>query len=242
MRKRHRHPAIVYTSSVHVLVTLGIVVLPFLFFLLFSELAHLATGELFSNLFVSSFRLIIAYFISAALAWMCAIFFFRGRRATIALPIFDVLQSFPTFAALPLATVAFGSSNSTIIFFLVITIIWPILFSLISSLKLIKRDWEEAVEIAQLRGFAYLRYVLWPASIPGLVTGSIIGLGEGWEALVATEIIAGSNVGLGSFFNAHSQNPAITAFGIMGLLLLIFSINKLIWLPLLEWSHILTEE
>ena len=160
----------------------------------------------------------------------------------IALPIFDVMQSFPTFAALPLATVVWGPSNTTIIFFLIITVIWPILFSLISSLKLIWRDWEEASEIAQLRGFNYLRYVLWPASIPGIITGSIIGLGEGWEALVATEMISGNHFGLGSFFATYSQSSMITAFGILGLLIMIFSVNKLVWLPLLDWSHTLTEE
>ena len=241
MRKRHPH-SLIYASRWHLAITLFIVVLPFVFFLVFSEIAHIPVSELFTDLFVSSFRLLVAYLIGITIAWLLAILFYQGRRAMIALPVFDVMQSFPTFAALPLATVLWGPSNTTIIFFLVITVIWPILFSLISSLKLIKHEWEEAVEIAQLKGFDYLRYVLWPASIPGLVTGSIIGLGEGWEALVATEIIAGNNFGLGSFFNSHTQSTAITAFGILGLLILIFSINKLIWLPLLEWSHTITEE
>lgn len=239
MGKKH---VAIYTSHWHLLITFFIVVLPFVFFLAFSQFAHITIRQLFFNLFISSFRLLLAYLIAVVVAWVLAIFFYRGKAAMIALPFFDVMQSFPTFAALPLATILWGPSNTTIVFFLVITVIWPILFSLISSLKLIRRDWEEAAEIAQLRGFNYLRYVVWPASIPGLVTGSIIGLGEGWEALVATEIISGNKLGLGSFFNAYSQNTMITAFGILGLLILIFSINKLIWLPLLEWSHSITEE
>ena len=32
-------------------------------------------------------------------------------------------------------------------------------------------------------------------------------------------------------------NPKITFLGILGFLILIFSINKLIWTPLLDWSH-----
>ena len=105
-----------------------------------------------------------------------------------------------------------------------------------------KRDWEEAVEVAGLKGFDYVRNFLWPISAPGLITGSIIGLGEGWEALVATEIIVEIKDGLGSFFQSFSTNASVTAFGILGLLILIFSMNKILWLPLLEWSHRKMEE
>jgi len=44
-------------------------------------------------------------------------------------------------------------------------------------------------------------------------------------------------MGLGDFFGTYAANPTITTFGILGFLLFIFSINKLVWLPLLERSH-----
>ncbi len=236
VRKSRSHLKI-YESRLHLFVTLAVIIAPFLFLLIFSRLTHIAAGKLWSDISVSFFRIFIAYLIAAALGWLAAVSFYKGRRAAVALPIFDVLQSFPTFAALPLATFFWGPSNFTIIFFLVITIIWPLFFSIIGSLKLVRRDWEEVAEIASLRGWRYVRHFLWPVSITGLITGSIIGLGEGWEALVATEIIVNANAGLGRFFGFFANNTNITAFGILGFLVLIFSINKLIWLPLMEWSH-----
>jgi NitT/TauT family transport system permease protein len=238
MNKHHTH---IYISRAHLLATILLVLGPFLFLLLFSRFAKIATGDLFRDVFVSAWRLAVAYSISATCAWIAATAFYRGTRAAIALPIFDVLQSFPTFALLPLAVRAFGASNFTVISFLIVTIVWPIFFSLIGSLKLIQRDWEEAVEISGLRGFRYLALFLWPVSVPGLITGTIIGLGEGWEALVATEIITKTPMGLGNFFERFSTNPSVTAFGILGLLFLIFSINKLVWLPLLERTHEMME-
>lgn len=232
----------IYESRTHLWMTLLFLILPFIFFLLFSNLIHIAKLKLFSDIFNSVLRIIIAYLIATILGWVFAVSFYKGKKATIALPFFDVLQSFPTFAALPLVSYFWGATNFTVVLFLVITIIWPIFFSIISSLKLIQHDWEEVVEITNLKGFSYLVHFLWPVSITGLITGSIIGLGEGWEALVATEIIVGIKNGLGNFFNTFSKNPTVTVFGILGLLLLIFSINKLIWLPLLEWSHRRMEE
>jgi len=130
-----------------------------------------------------------------------------------------------------------GATNTTVIVFLVLTIIWPIFFSVVSAMKMVKHEWEEAAQIMDLKGWHFFKYFLMPISIPSLITGSIIGLGEGWEALVATEIIVGVQSGLGNFFNSYSTNVQVTAFGILGLLVLIFSINKIIWLPLLEKTH-----
>ncbi len=232
----------IYSSRLHLTVTILFVFAPVLFFLLFSRLAHIALSTLWLDILVSFSRLTLAYIISVIAAWLLAVLFYRGRRALIALPLFDVLQSFPTFAALPLAVFFWGPTNFTVTLFLILTVIWPLFFSILSSLKLIRRDWEDTVEIAGLRDPAYVRHFLIPVTTTGFITGSIIGLGEGWEALIATEIIVGMGIGLGNFFQSFSHNPAVTAFGVFGFLLLIFSINKLVWLPLLEWSHKKMEE
>ncbi len=231
-----------YRSWRHVAATAGLIILPLAFLLGFAHISHLETRVLITNLLVSLGRIAIAYVLSAFIGWGCAVLFYKGRRGDIALPVFDVLQSFPTYAALPLAVLYWGASNFTVIVFLILAIVWPIFFSVISSLKLIRRDWQEAVEISGLHGWDYVRKFLIPVSMPGLMTGSVIGLGDGWEALVATEIIVGLHTGLGAFFQSSSENLQVTLLGIFGLLLVIFAINKLIWLPLLNRSHQLTEE
>lgn len=227
----------IYGSRLHIVATVSFVLIPFLFLLLFSSFTHVASGRLLHDISISTWRLLVAYIIAAVLGWVFAVSFYQGKKATIALPAFDVLQSFPTFAALPLAVFFWGHTSSVVILFLIVTVIWPIFFSIISSLKLIKRDWQEVAEISGLSGYNYLRFFLLPVTIPGLVTGSIIGLGEGWEALIATEIITGVESGLGKFFETFSHNIPVTVFGILGFLIFIFSINKIVWLPLLELSH-----
>ena len=232
----------IYQTRWHLIATIVTILIPILALLIFAEVTQITLISLVINLILSISRLVSAYFIALILAWIFALASYKGNFSSIALPIFDVLQSFPSFAAMPIAVYFWGPSNQTIIFFLVITVIWPILFSVISSLRLIKHDWEEAVEIANLKGINYFRHFLIPASIPGIITGSIIGLGEGWEALVGTEMIVNAKNGVGPFFQKFSSNPIITAFAILGLLLIIFSVNKIIWLPLLELSHKKMEE
>lgn len=238
----HKHHHSFYQSGWHLAATFAIIVVPFVYLLLFAYWSQLDQRALYASLLVSCLRMLVAYLIAVTVAWLCAVAFYRGKRAAIALPIFDVLQSLPTFAALPLAVLAFGQDNFTVIFFLILTILWPIFFSIISALKRINREWYEVVAMADLSSWQYVRRFVLPITIPGLITGSIIGLGEGWEALIATEMIAHVKTGLGQFFISVTDSPTITAFGILGLLLFIFSLNKLIWLPLLEHSHHRMEE
>lgn len=232
----------IYKSRVHLAATFFILAAPFLFLLFFAKIERIATTRLFSDVFSSLGRLFVAYFISVILAWFLAVIFYHGKRANVALPLFDVLQSFPVFSAVPLAVIYWGPSNFTVIFFLVITMIWSIVFPVISSLKLIRHDWDEAVEIFGLTGVNYLKKFLWPISVPGLVTGSMIGLGNGWAALVATEIIINIKTGMGGFFSEYASNPKVTAFGILALLVIVFTINRLVWAPFLEASHNMMED
>ncbi len=239
MRRKMMH---VYRTKFHLAGTVLVIAVPFLFLLYFSKVSHVESKVLFENLFVSFLRMAAAYLIAAVIGWILAIIFYRGKRSDYFLPLFDVLQSFPTTAALPLAVLYWGKSNFTVIFFLAFCIIWPIFFSLINTLRLLKPEWKESTEIGGVRGFQYLRSFLIPVSIPALITGSIIGLGDGWEALVATEIVVGIQLGMGQFFVQFAQNTSVTALGILALLLVVFSINKVIWTPILEKTHHFLED
>ena len=239
--KRRHH--IIYKYYWHSLVTLFIIVLPVVFFIFFSKATNIKLHILSSDIGVSLLRMAFAYAISIIVGWSLAILFYRGKVSIIALPVFDVLQSVPMFAALPLAVLYFGSTSAVVVFFVVFSnILWPVFFSVISSLKLIKNEYQEAVTIYNLSGWQKIRYFLFPASVPGLITGSIVGLGDAWEGIIATEIIVGMRSGLGPFFQGFSNNPTITLFGILGVLMVIFAINKIFLLPLLEKSHSLVEE
>lgn len=243
MPAKQKHYLRIYRKRSHLIITLGIVLLPFLFVAFVLPLSTHDKSVFVSDLLESAFRLFISYGISVVLAMVFALFLTTGKVGNFFLPLFDVMQSFPTFAMLPLVVRVFGAGNTTVIIFLVVTIIWPLLFAIISAQKLVKEGWNEAAEIYNARGWRRLVYYVLPLSFPGLVTGSIVGLGEGWEALVGAEIIVGlQGHGLGSFFSLNSGSSSIVLFGVFALLLCIFVMNRLLWLPLLDRSHKLLSE
>jgi taurine transport system permease protein len=240
---RAYHHFSINRSSRHLLVAFAVLLVPLVGLFLFSFMSGVPFFVSLYDLGISMRRLGMALVCAVAIAWTLVVLLVRGGRTeAVSLSLFDVLQSLPTFTILPIAVHFLGDSELTIVFFLIITIIWPIVFSIVSSLKQADRSWHEAVIMSRIRGFHYVRYYLLPVTAPGIITGTIIGLGDGWEALIATELILGTKTGLGPFFQGFSNDSFTTALGVLVFLSVIFAINKFLWLPLLEKSHRLIEQ
>lgn len=239
---RAYHQFSINRTGTHLFVGFGVLALPLLALTLFSYINHISLSGAIYDLLISSGRLFLAFIFATILAWLIVVIFVKGRTEAFTLAVLDVLQSLPTFTILPIAVRFLGSSEMTIIIFLAITIIWPIVFSIVSSLKQADPSWYEAVLVSRITGLDYIKLYLFPVTAPGVVTGAIIGLGDGWEALIATELLLGTKTGLGPFFSGFSTNTSTTLFGVLIFLSFIFAINKFIWLPLLEKSHRLTEQ
>lgn len=235
---RYSHKVFIYKRRFHLVLTLFLSLLGVGALFIFIKLSQISVGTLVIDLLASTYRVVIAYLISLVLSIFLALFVTRSRLLEdILLPILDVLQSFPSFAILPIAILWFGASDVTAIVFLVITILWPILFNIIAGIKNIRGDISEAAVVFGASGFKKLRYFLMPAILPAAITGSIIGWGEAWEAIVGAEII-GISRGIGAFLNeaSHAGQVKVLTIGIISLLFFVFFLNKLIWLPLLKRS------
>ncbi|MCX6812265.1 MAG: ABC transporter permease subunit [Candidatus Berkelbacteria bacterium] len=200
--------------------------------------SQLSGREIFNGFVASLIRTTIAYLIAAAAAIIVALIITSHKVIEdLLLPIFDVLQSFPSFALFPVLVVALKNSPETVIIsVLTITMIWPILFSIIGGMKNRRIDFEEAATIFGARGAKRLWNYTIPELMPSIVTGSIVGWGEGWEFIIGAELLVHANVGIGTYLGKLGQNQEnlALAFGIAILLLLLYILNKILWLPLLN--------
>ena len=150
---------------------------------------------------------------------------------------FDVIQNIPSFALIPFFIYFFGYTNEMIIFFAMTSIVWPILFAVLTAIKTAHTDLSDAAHIFGATGFRRVLYYLAPVSVPAILTGSIVGIAIGWEAVIGAEIIA-SISGFGSFIEGASKTGVTetTLAGLVAILILVFLLNRLVWLPLLAQS------
>ena len=200
-------------------------------------------------------RLALAF--GASLAWTipAAAYIARNPRASRLLtPVIEVFASIPATALLPLIlgfAIAITPSRGTeaeLAAFLIalFAMQWYLLFNLISGVRAIPGDLDEAARAFGLRGLAYWRRLLFPAMIPSLLTGSITAWGAGWNALVVSEYIrfggaAGVQLytvtGLGSLIDIATfdlPDSEVLLLSILAMVLVVLAMNKLLWRPLLR--------
>lgn len=228
LKRRYVSALISYSWIIGILVILSLLV----------NVSSLDFGSIFGGFLASLIRTTISYVLAATIAILIAILLSSHKVIENALlPVFDVLQSFPSFALFPVLVAALRNSPEyVIIIVLTITMIWPILFSIIGGIKNRRSDFEEAATIFGARGWKRLTHFSLPELMPSIITGSIVGWGEGWEFIIGAELLVKANVGIGSYLGilGERQQNVSLAIGIVILLLLLYIINKIFWLPLLN--------
>jgi len=185
----------------------------------------------------TTYRIAIAYAIAFVLGVTIALFVGWSPLGDFFFPIFDVLQNLPSFALIPLFIYFLGYTNLMIILFAVSSIIWPILFAVLTAIKSAHNDLNDAATIFGAKGFKRIPYYLAPLSYPAMLTGSIVGIAIGWEAVIGAEIIT-NIVGFGEFVKTVDvtgiSQSAIA--GMLAILVIVFIVNRLVWAPLLAES------
>lgn len=170
----------------------------------------------------------------------------------IMIPIIDVLQAIPILGYLPFLLILFTGLfpgelglELTAILLISTSMAWAVVFGVIGGVRSIPKDLNEAARSFNLTRVKYLRHLVLPAIYPELVSGSMIAWGGGWYFLVAAEFITFGQAnyplpGLGSYIAlSASEGRVLTAlFGLTVLVLIVVTINRFIWRPLIERTDI----
>jgi NitT/TauT family transport system permease protein len=106
------------------------------------------------------------------------------------------LQSLPSICWLPMAVLWFGLSEKAILFVVVMGSVLSVTIAMESGRKQMPKIYAMAGRNLGARGFKLFLYVLFPASLPYLLSGLKQGWAFAWRSLIAGEMIFVS-LGLG---------------------------------------------
>ena len=139
-------------------------------------------------------RLAVGAFWGIALGIPLGLLIGMSRRAHTALwPVLLFFQAIGDIAWLPILVIWFGYGLVTMTFVIVYTVIFPVVINTVLGVRSIHA--QHASRRAEPRRLA--RAVLWevvlPGALPNIMTGLRNGLGYGWRALIAAEIIVGTS-------------------------------------------------
>ena len=198
------------------------------------------------------FRLFAAY----ALALVCAVpLAVLATRSVflekVLLPVFDIAQSIPILAFFPLIValfLQFGLGNAAAIFVIFLNMLWNIVFSVVAGIKVVPHDLFSVARVFGMRGRFFFRRVLLPATVPYLVTGSLLAWAEGWNIIIVAEVLhtyvpagssAGDLFGIGSLLvgAAAAGQSGTFAAAIIVLVGAIAVLNFGVWQKLLHYAE-----
>ena len=115
-------------------------------------------------------------------------------------PLVEVLRPIPPLAWIPLSILWFGVGDTQNQFIIFLGCFFPILVNTISGVKGVEPNLVRAARCLGAGEARILWHVVLRAALPQIITGVRVGLGVGWMALVAAELV-GANTGLGFLIN-----------------------------------------
>ena len=143
-------------------------------------------------------------------------------------PVVQVLRTVPPLAWFPISLMVFQDANTSAVFVIFITAIWPIIINTAVGIQEIPQDYTNVARVLHLSKRAYISNIVIPATVPYVFTGLRIAVGLAWLAIVAAEMLKADG-GIGYFiwdaYNAGGDASssqiilAIIYVGVVGLLL-----------------------
>jgi NitT/TauT family transport system permease protein/taurine transport system permease protein len=196
---------------------------------------HLLTHGVLAEYASTSLRMIgIAAVISLAIGVPIGFAVGTNRYAAHALEGFlRFLQGISGIAWLPLAIVWFGFTHTTTLVIVIYTLIVPIIFNTMIGVRAIPENYTLALRSLGAGRLRLVTDVYLPGALPSIVVGLRLGMGYGWRALIAAEMLVRKG-GLGDLiFGARTFGQIdriITGMIVIGCLYVI--VDRLIVQPI----------
>lgn len=148
-------------------------------------------------------------------------------------PLVLFFQAVGDIAWLPILLVWFGFSLTTMTFVIVYTVMFPVIFNVSLGVRTVRPELIRAAQSLGATPWRVLTEVILPGMMPNLVTGLRNGLGYGWRALIAAEIIVGTS-GLGFLmFDARRAGQVVEVIvGMIVLGILWYLVDSLVLVPM----------
>lgn len=194
------------------------------------------SGELVDGLKVSLYRLAVGFALGSLAGVALGALLANSRQARIYLgPTFNALRQVPTLALTPMFVLLFGIGETLKIVIIFKSTLFPVALGTLDGVRNIPRQYLEVGRALRLGTWQQFSRIIFPASVPPILTGIRLALGRSWMVLVAIELLA-ADTGIGQMMETGRQmlRIDIVMVGIIMTGCIGFLLDR--GLRLLEWA------
>lgn len=207
-------------------------------------LGMIADGTLLTNTLYTLGRVVLGLGLATLVAVPLGLLMGRSRIAErFFLPIVSVLLPIPSLAWVPLFTLWFGIGNTATICVVVYAAFFPLIYNVWAGVRSVHPLWTRAAIVMGAGRWALWRKVIWPASLPYVITGTRLSVGRAWIGVIGGEMLASPAFGLGQiifnakeFLNAGVMLSVLIVIGLIGVITERFIFNTLEEATIRKWG------
>ena len=195
-------------------------------------LEHIASGQLFNDIGVSTLRVLKGYFLALIFGVVLGVVMGVNSKANrFFMVTFTAIRQVPMLAWIPLLIMWFGIGETSKIIVIFLAAYFPILVNTINGVEQTDQKLIEVGKIYQLSRWKIFKDIYLPSALPHIFAGMKIGVSSAWMALVGAEMIAAVS-GIGFRLNdARSLLDSSTLFvGIISIAVVGFVMDYIIQL------------
>jgi nitrate/nitrite transport system permease protein len=164
----------------------------------------------------------LAIAVGVPLGFLIGRFMFLNRSLS---GVISLLRPVSPLAWLPIGLAVFKAADPSAIFVIFITSIWPMVINTALGVASVPQDYLNVARVLRLSEWKVFTKILFPATLPYMMTGMRLGLGTAWLVIVAAEMLTGG-IGIGFWIwdewnNLNMEHIIIAIFivGAVGLIL-----------------------
>ena len=157
----------------------------------------------------------------------------NARARAMLWPILLFFQAIGDIAWLPILLIWFGFSLTTMTIVIVYTVLFPVVLNTALGVRRVPLDLHRAARSLGASRARVIWEVVLPGALPNIMTGLRNGLGYGWRALIAAEIIVGtSGIGFLMFDARRAGSVVEILLGMIVLGLLWYIVDSWVLAPI----------
>ncbi len=163
------------------------------------------SGELQSHLQASLFRLFSGFGIGVVSGVLFGVGLALSQTVRVYFGLlFEALRQVPTLVLIPMFVLFFGIDETLKIVIIVKATFFPVAMATQEAVRTIPNQYLELGKVYQLKPLTWFSKIIFPATLPPVLTGIRIALSRSWLILVAVELMAADS-GIGQMMEMARQ-------------------------------------
>jgi NitT/TauT family transport system permease protein len=199
-------------------------------------------SDLITGMGVTMRRLLLGYFIGVIAGVPLGLFTARSQWASDTIGVLGLgLQTLPSVCWVPLALLAFGQTEASMQFVVIMGTLWSVQISTDDGVRNVPPIYQRAAQTMGSRGLHTWIKVILPASLPFIISGVKQGWAFAWRSLMSAEIFVRiyTGAGLGQLLDdGRNLNAMDQVLGVMLVIVVIGLLaDKILFSPWERFVH-----